>query len=137
MLIILTANSAYPLCVSKKEANLRSAPDANAQKTWEVYFYMPFEKIGEKGEWYNVKDVDGDTHWINKSVVSSDFKCAVVSKPFANIRTEPKTSAPKAPLKKVDKYYSFKVAEIKDKWVKVEDELGNKGWISKNLLWIQ
>jgi SH3-like domain-containing protein len=35
------------------------------------------------------------------------------------------------------KYYSFRVLKIQGKWVRVQDEYGDKGWIYKPLLWIQ
>jgi len=37
----------------------------------------------------------------------------------------------------VDKYYSFKIIESKDEWVKVQDEVFNEGWVAKSLLWTQ
>jgi hypothetical protein len=37
----------------------------------------------------------------------------------------------------VDKYYCFRVLETRGDWVQVEDEMRNKGWVYKPLLWIQ
>jgi hypothetical protein len=36
-----------------------------------------------------------------------------------------------------ERYYSFRVLQIKGDWVQVQDEFGDKGWIYKPLLWIR
>lgn len=140
--VILIFNaSANALCVSASEANLRNGPSEENAKTWVVYRYMPLEKVSQKvinkEKWYEVKDVDGDTHWIANRLVTSRIKCAVVKVNKANVRTKPKTSAPKAPISPVVKYYAFRVIKKKDDWVKVKDENRNVGWISKKLVWIR
>lgn len=131
------ATGALALCVSVKEANLRSAPDGKSKKTWTVYQFMPFQKVEEKGGWIKVKDADGDMHWVAKTVVSSDYKCAVVNVAKTPIREKPAAKAKETSISPVVKNYSFKVVEVKGEWVSVADEYGNAGWIPKKSLWIQ
>ncbi len=127
---------AHALCVNVPEANLRSGPGTKYEKTWEVFKYMPFKKVTDKGSWYKVQDVDGDTHWIYKKLVTSKIECAVVKTDTANIRTGPGTNFSKNALSPALKYDSFKVVQRKSSWVKVMDEFGDTGWIFRKLLWI-
>jgi SH3-like domain-containing protein len=128
--------SAFALCVDNSYANLRNGPGTNFAKTWEVYKYMPFKKLEKKGEWYKVQDVDGDTHWIYGKLITEKYKCAVVTKEKANVRTGAATTFKQTDFSPVLRYYSFKVLETKGDWVRAIDQDGDEGWIYKPLLWI-
>ncbi len=134
--LIFFADFSYALCVNVPDANLRSGPGTKYKKTWEVFKYMPFKKLSKKGNWYRVQDVDGDIHWIYTKLVTNKFNCAVVKVEKANIRSGPGTNYSKNALSPSLKYDSFKVLQTKSSWVKVLDEFGDKGWISRKLLWI-
>jgi len=134
--IILSGNS-YALCINVSEANLRSGPGTKFEKTWEVFKYMPFNKLSKKANWYKVKDIDGDVHWVYNKLVTSKFKCAVVKVDKANVRSGPGEKYGKIAMSPALKYDSFKVLKIKTPWVKVVDEFGDSGWIFRKLLWIQ
>ena len=134
---VLSAPPAAAFCIKVPEANLRQGPGTQFEKSWEVYKYMPLKRIGSKGDWYKVEDVDGDTHWVYRKLVSETMRCAVVKSKEANVRTGPGTNFAKSPLSPVEQYYSFRVTGSKGSWVKVEDEVFNEGWIYKPLLWIQ
>lgn len=129
--------TAAALCVKVPEANLRQGPGIQHEKSWEVFQYMPFKKIGQQDEWYQVEDVDGDSHWIYSRRVTDALQCAVVKVDKANVRKGPGTHFAKSPLSPVDNYYSFKIIESKGEWVKVRDEVFNEGWVAKSLLWTQ
>ena len=135
--IIILVNYSHALCIQVAEANLRSGPGTKYEKTWEVFKYMPFNKISQKGSWYKVKDVDGDVHWVYKKLVTSKFKCAVVKVDKANVRSGPGTKYSTNALSPALKYDSFKVISTKPSWVKVVDEFGDTGWLSRKLVWVQ
>lgn len=137
VIFFLSSNYSYSLCINVPEANLRGGPGTKYDKTWEVFKYMPFNKLSRKGDWYRVKDVDGDVHWIYRKLVTEKFNCAVVKVDKANVRSGPGTRYGKNALSPALKYDSFKVLKTRSSWVKVSDEFGDSGWISKKLLWIQ
>jgi len=124
------------LCVTVPEANLRSGPGTQYERTWEVFKYMPFKKLSQKGDWYKVQDVDGDKHWIYRKLVRDKFDCAVVKADKANIRKGPGVRYQKKHFSPALKYAAFKVLKRKGDWVKVLDEFGDSGWIFRKLLWI-
>lgn len=134
--LIIFTDLSDALCVNVPEANLRKGPGTKYEKTWEVFKYMPFKKVSKKGNWYKVQDVDGDTHWVYRKLVTDKFRCAVVKVEKANIRTGPGTNYSKNALSPSLKYDAFKVLKIKLPWVKVSDEFGDTGWIARKLLWI-
>ncbi len=136
-ILIMLSGYSHALCVNVSEANLRSGPGTNYEKTWEVFKYMPFKKLTRKGNWYKVKDVDGDVHWIYRKLVTDKIRCAVVKNDKINVRTGPGTGYSKSALSPSLKYDSFKVIKRKGAWVKVMDEFGDTGWIFRKLLWIQ
>jgi SH3-like domain-containing protein len=80
--------------------------------------------------------VDGDLHWIFRSLVTDKYKCAVVKDEKANVRTGPGTNYKQTDYSPVLRYYSFKILKIDGDWVNVIDQDGDKGWIFKPLLWI-
>ncbi len=129
-------NYVHALCIKAPDANLRSGPGTKYKKTWWVYKNMPFQKISKKGNWYKVKDVDGDIHWVFENLVTEKTKCAVVKVNKANVRCGP--SEKSTAFGRAQKYDSYKVLRRKGRWIKVEsNEYRYTGWIFRNLLWIQ
>ena len=123
---------ARTLCTKAARANLRAGPGKNFRVTWEVNKYMPLVQIDKKGDWIKVKDVDGDTHWVFKSLVDSRQKCVTVKSARANIRRSPSAKSEK--LYTVEKYTSFKLVGNKSKWVQIA--YGKKKmWVFHTLIW--
>jgi SH3-like domain-containing protein len=130
---------AEALCVKTARANVRSGPGTQYRQVWQVYKYMPFQKIGisVSGDWYAAKDVDGDIGWMHKKLFTNAFHCAVVRKAAARVRTGPGKHYAQTPWSPAPQYYSFRVMRRKGAWVKVKDEWGQTGWIYRSLLWVQ
>lgn len=126
------------LCTKVAKANIRSGPGTGHELIWEVYRYMPFQKVGESesGEWFAVRDVDGDVSWIHKHLVSSSNRCAVVKKATVNVRSGPGTRYRKTRWSPARQYDSFRVLKRQGSWIKVKDRWGDIGWIHRKFLWI-
>lgn len=137
-LFVLLPSLGQALCVKVPMANLRVGPGTGYAAGWQVNKYMPFVKVGVSlsGHWYAVKDVDGDVLWINKNLVSTQYRCAAVTAKIANIRTGPGIHYKKSSLSPAHQYDSFKI-ERKDKsWIKVRAEDNRTGWIRRDFLWV-
>lgn len=124
--------AAQELCVKVARANLRAGPGTDAKKTWEVYENMPLTQVERRGDWLRVKDVDGDEHWVFRTLVDSGSKCVTVKAERANIRKGPGTNYDS--WFTVEKYTSFKKTGQEGQWVKVEYE-GETMWVFANLVW--
>ncbi|MCB0356901.1 MAG: hypothetical protein KDD40_07835 [Bdellovibrionales bacterium] len=121
--------------MSADVANMRSGPGKSFPLSWTVGKYMPLLKVGYKNGWYQVKDVDGTTHWIFNSLVTKRFKCVVVKVNKASLRSGPGTSFSYAAYKYADKYFPFKRVNTKDSWFQVMDASGNKFWLHDSTVW--
>jgi len=132
-------NPVYAVCVSVPKANVRSGPGTWYEKMWDVYKYTPLQKVGVSvsGDWYAVRDVDGDVVWIKKGLVTNGYGCAIVKTDQVKVRTGPGTSRPLSPISPAVHYNSFRVMEKRGDWIKVKDEKGDIGWIHRDFLWIQ
>jgi SH3-like domain-containing protein len=135
LLTLSLSGQAHALCVTASEANLRSGPGTNYAVSWRVYTYMPLRKIGQRGSWYKVVDVDGEKHWIHRTLISSKLRCGVVKTDRANIRKGPGTRYPQLEWSPVQRYYSFQVLGQSGSWTRIKDEYGDTGWIAKSLTW--
>lgn len=125
-------------CVKGPRANLRKGPGTKYSKSWEVYKYMPFKILKRKGLWAKVSDVDGETHWIHRKLVTDSYKCAVIKTEKANLRTGPGTRYRKEKTYgTAEKYMSFRLLKTKGNWAKVQDEYGDSMWVHRSLIWIR
>ena len=128
----------HALCVKASTANLRSGPGTGYEKIWQVYRFMPLKKVGVSisGDWYAVRDVDGDINWIHKTLVTGEYHCATVKSKTVNVRTGPGTNYPRKFSEPASQYSSFRILQTKGAWIKGKDEGNNTGWIHNNYLWI-
>lgn len=131
--------SSAALCVKATVANVRSGPGTRYEKIWQVDRFMPLEKIGLSlaGNWYAVRDVDGDVYWIHKSLLTGAYRCAVVKSEVVNVRTGPGTNYRKKFSEPAGMYDSFRVLEKRGVWIKVRDVFNNTGWIHRDYLWVR
>lgn len=135
----MALQTAHALCVHTTKANIRTGPGTDYEIVWEVYRYMPFRKVGSSlsGDWYAVKDVDGDVSWIYRKLVTGKYRCAVVKAEEVNVRKGPGTHYQKSPLSPAKKYYSYRFLKRQGSWIKIGDERGVSGWVHRKFLWVQ
>ena len=135
--IILISNPSYGLCVKSKTANLRNGPGTNFEISWQTFQNMPLKEISRKGSWVKVRDFENDTHWIHKSLVTKNFKCAVVKQKTANLRTGPGSSFQQDKIfPNAEQYTTFKFVKTKGKWAKVKNSFDDPYWVFRKLVWI-
>jgi len=134
------ALEAKPICVTGSEANLRAGPGKNHRISWEVKRYMPLVSVSRRGDWIKVRDVDGDLHWVFKTLVSGKVRCVTVKNSRARIRAKPTTQS--KTWRTVEKYTSFKLLETTKDWVRIEfliqknrKPVRQSGWIYRKLIW--
>ncbi len=133
-LIPLRAN-AQAVCVQTRNAQLRKGPGPNFAVSWTVGQLMPFMKIGEQGAWSEVKDLDGQVHWVTSKSLTQRFACAVVKTKQARLHSAPNPRDPASETKFVDRYTPFKKIDRDGAWIQVEDDHKTEHWISETNLW--
>jgi len=124
--------SAKRLSVAADKANVRSGPGTANEILWSVGKYYPVDTIKKSGNWYQVRDFEGDTGWIYRKLLKK-IPSVIVKSARVNVREGPGTSF--RILFQAEKGVSFKLLKRKKKWFKVKHADGDVGWLHKNLVW--
>ncbi|HUX78820.1 MAG TPA: SH3 domain-containing protein [Thermodesulfovibrionales bacterium] len=137
--LIFTVDYSSAICIKAAKANMRSGPGKDYEIIWQAYRFMPFEIVGTSlsGDWYAVRDMDGDVGWIHKKPVTSKYRCAVVKSQIVNMRKGPGTKYAKVFSEPAQRYDSFRIIQRQGVWMKVKDEWNNVGWIHRDYLWVR
>ncbi len=124
--------SAKRLSVAFDKANVRSGPGTGHEILWSAGKYYPVDIIKKSGNWYQVRDFEGDIGWIYQSLLKS-IPAVIVKGTIVNIREGPGTSF--RVLFQAEKGVSFKLLNRDKGWLKVQHADGEVGWIHKSLVW--
>lgn len=120
------------MAVRTDSANIRSGPGLKESTLWQVEKYFPVIIVETKGEWRRIKDFEGDQGWIHVSMLDKT-PTVIVRSTKCNLRTGPGTQFSIAFT--VEKGIPFKVLKSKGEWLEVEHADGDRGWLSKPLVW--
>lgn len=132
LLLCVAAQAEQRLSVSVTEAKIRSGAGNNFEVLWKSEKYFPLAVIKKIGEWYQVKDFEGDQGWVHQSLVGNT-PSVITIKDKNSLRSESKADA-KA-LFSVGPGIPFKVLKRNTKWILVEHADGDKGWIHESTVW--
>jgi len=120
------------LSVISSIANLRNGSGTKYKVLWQVEKYHPFLVINKKQDWYEVKDFEGDTAWIYKTLLGKT-DTVISTKSKCNVRSKPDKSSDI--VLRVERGVPFRVLSRKGDWIKIEHADGEIGWIYKSLVW--
>lgn len=118
--------------VARPSINMRSGPGTGHDALWRLTRGYPLEIIGREGSWYKVRDFERDTGWVHRPLLSRTAH-HIVKADVANIRSAPGTRA--RVVGKARYGDVVRTIEKRQRWVKVRNEGGLVGWISRRLLW--
>jgi SH3-like domain-containing protein len=119
--------------VDRPEINMRDGPGTSHTALWSLVRGYPLEVLGRKGSWYRVRDFERDIGWVYRPLTSGRKPHHIVKAKVANIRSGPGTR-----YRVLGKAVYGEVLRTLDKqrgWVKIRQEGGPVGWISRGLLW--
>ena len=124
------------VALKSNEVNVRSGPGSRYPIAW-VYGRdgMPVEVIEEFDLWRKIRDAEGTTGWVHKTMLSGARNVLIKGKEPRIIRSD--TEADAKPLMKVEPMVIARIVECpKDEkdWCRVQIE-GRKGWIEKKYIW--
>ena len=129
---LVSAQAAQRMSIKVKIANIRSAPNINTEIVWQVTKYHPFEIIKKKGNWYKIKDFEGDNGWVYKSLLGRTAT-VITAVENCNVRSGP--GIKNQILFIVDREVPLKVLKRQGRWLRIAHEDGDKGWIHSSLVW--
>lgn len=118
--------------VSGNVANIRSGPGTDHMVFYQAEKYYPLNILQKKGNWYEVKDYEGDTGWIHKSLISN-IPSVITIKSKCNIRSG--SSTENEILFVAKKGVPFQIIKRKGNWINIRHSEGYEGWIHQSLVW--
>jgi SH3-like domain-containing protein len=127
-----TANAQSMVSVKGSTLNMREGPGTHTAVLWELKRGYPLQITDRKGSWVRVRDFEGDTGWVARSLTGNTPHHIVKSK-VANLRAGPGTQH--RIVGKVEYGELLRTREKRANWVRVERSEGVSGWIAKRLIW--
>lgn len=118
--------------VARTEINMREGASTKHTTLWALSRGFPLEVTGRKGNWLRVRDFENDTGWVYRPLVSKT-PYHIVTTRIANIRSGPSTR--NRIVGKAEHGEVLKTLERRSGWVKVQQDGGPQGWVSRKLLW--
>ncbi|MDO9434409.1 SH3 domain-containing protein [Hydrogenophaga sp.] len=112
--------------------NMRDGPGTHTSVLWELKRGYPLQVTKRQGSWLQVRDFEGDSGWVARSLTGNTPHHVVKAK-VANIRSGPGTQS--RIVGKAEYGEVLRTREKRADWVRVEREEGVGGWIAKQLLW--
>jgi SH3-like domain-containing protein len=112
--------------------NMREGPGTNRTVLWELKRGYPLLITERKGNWVKVRDFEGDTGWVARSLTGKTPHHVVKSR-VANVRSGPGTQH--RIVGKAEYGELLRTRQKRADWVRVDREEGVGGWIAKKLLW--
>ena len=132
LVVVTAAGAAERMAVKASIANLRNGAGTKHKVLWQVEKYHPFLVIGKQKDWFEIKDFEGDTAWIHKSLLDKT-RTVISVKSKCNVRSEPNTKS--RIVLRVERGVPFKVLKRKGNWIRIEHADGETGWIYNTLVW--
>ena len=134
-LLVLASGAATAqnmVSVKGSTLNMREGPGTNTSVLWELKRGYPLQVTKRQGPWLQVRDFEGDSGWVARSLTGKTPHHVVKAK-VANIRSGPGTQ--NRIVGKAEYGELLRTREKRADWVRVEREEGVGGWIAKQLLW--
>lgn len=130
-----TSGLPVPRFVSLKpdEVNVRTGPGTRYPIAW-VYHRagMPVEIIEEYDLWRRIRDAEGTTGWVHKTMLAGQRNVMIKGKEAHILRND--SSADAKPILKAEPSVIGKLVECEKDWCRIQLS-GHKGWIEKAHLW--
>ncbi len=118
--------------IARDGVNMRAGAGTKHEVQWELSRGYPLRVTGRQGNWLKVTDFERDTGWVHRPLTNKTPH-HIVKVRVANIRSSPTTSA--RIVGKAENGEVLRTLEKRPQWIKVHQDGGVSGWISKPLLW--
>jgi SH3-like domain-containing protein len=126
------ASAAERYAITGKIANIRSGPGTRYEVLVKAEKNYPLDFIKKSGNWYEVKDFEGDVGWVHKSLLRK-MSAVITVKSKCNVRAGPSTKEGIVFI--CERGVPFEVIKREGNWINVRHSGGYEGWIHKSLVW--
>ena len=118
--------------IARAEVHMRDGPGTRHEALWKLSQGYPLQVLGRQGNWIRVRDFEADQGWVYRPLVNKTPHHVVKSK-VANIRSGPSTRT--RVIGRAERGEVLRTLERRERWVKVKQGNGTKGWVARSLLW--
>lgn len=129
---VQTVQAREMVSVNRPVVNMRDGAGTQHDALWALNRGYPLEVTGRNGKWLKVRDFENDSGWVYRPLVGKTPHHVVKSR-LANIRSGPTTDS--RVIGKAQQGDVLRTLERRERWVKVQQEGGLKGWVARRLLW--
>jgi SH3-like domain-containing protein len=119
---------------AKDGINVLANPAPDAELRWEIFDRFPLLIKKRQGAWLQVTDFEGDTGWIQDSLITAE-KSVIVCKQKIHLRQDPNDDKNNPIIANVKYGVIFTPLEKKGDWLKVRHADKTEGWLNKDLVW--
>ena len=121
------------VALKNEETNVRTGPGTRYPIQW-VYRRegLPVEVIEEYDLWRKIRDAEGTTGWVHKSLISGARNVLIRGKAAQMLRID--YTLDSKPILKVEPMVIARLMECQPEWCRLQVS-GRKGWIEKKHLW--
>lgn len=115
--------------ITARTLNIRSGPSTEHSQQGQLKQDQEIQIVGEKSEWYQIKDERGVNGWIHSDYVKliPNLPRAYIKTDSANVYTHTDKNA--GILEVLKKEQVFFIKNYQDGWYRVETNSGIEGWI--------
>lgn len=119
-------------CIRSKKVNIHVGPGKEYPTEWTfVRQDMPIEIIAEFDTWRQIRDHEGTTGWVHKSLLSGK-RTGLVKEDQCKLRNKPEEEGKTIAILKEN--VILKLKECKSDWCRV-DVNGHSGWLPRKSIW--
>lgn len=130
--VSLTAGAQQLVSIRASAANLRAAPGMSGEVLWQLGRGYPLEVLERQGNWFKVRDFEGDQGWVAASTTSTQ-PYHVVRARSARLRAGPGDEHPTVGYAVYGQVLQTELRAAD--WVRLRLEPGRTAWIARDLLW--
>lgn len=132
LLAVQAAQAREMVSVNRAVINMREGAGTQHDALWALNKGYPLQVTGRQGAWLKVRDFENDTGWVYRPLVGKTPHHVVKAR-VANLRSAPTTGS--RIIGKAQQGDVLRTVERRDRWVKVQQPGGRKGWVARRLLW--
>jgi SH3-like domain-containing protein len=119
--------------LKNSETNIRTGPGTRYPIAWVFRReHMPVEVVDEFDFWRKIRDMDGTTGWVHRSMIDGKRYAMITGKEPQILRIDGSEDA--KPVLKAEPTVIAPLKECTKSWCRIQVE-GRKAWIEKKHLW--
>ncbi len=118
--------------ITREDTNMRAGPGTRFKALWRLIRGYPLRVTGRSGQWFKVRDFEGDEGWVFRPLTGQTPHYIVKAR-AAYLRARP--SARSRILGQVSYGDVLRTLAKRAGWVRVKHDGGADGWIARDLVW--